>query len=178
MSIHRYTTAALAATLLALAGCGSGRSSQVSQTARQAPTTATQAPTTATQAPTTGPASSPSRALPPPSAADRRSLEKALALAATECTRVGAFEFSTGGQAVVSQARASISQLVGRVIALLHRIDPQASVLGATGTRVTGHLYTVKILEQLNYRPPVGGVPPCAAEAAQRLERATGTRAK
>ena len=171
MSIHRYTTAALAATLLALAGCGSGRSSQVSQTARQAPTTATQAPTT-------GPASSPSRALPPPSAADRRSLEKALALAATECTRVGAFEFSTGGQAVVSQARASISQLVGRVIALLHRIDPQASVLGATGTRVTGHLYTVKILEQLNYRPPVGGVPPCAAEAAQRLERATGTRAK
>ena len=176
MSIHKYTTAALAATLLASAGCGSGGSAQVSQTTTQSPTTATQS--TATQSPTTTAGSSPARALPPPSEADRKSLEKALAITTAECTRVGAAEFSTGGKSAVSQARASISKQVAGVIALLHRIDPEASVASGTGTQVSGRTYTVKILEQLNYRPPVAGLPACAAEAAQRLEQATGTKAQ
>src|SRR5271165_5920607 len=106
MSIHMYTTAALAATLLVSAGCGSGGSAQVLQTTTQSLTTATRS--TATQSPTTTAGSSPAEALPPPSEADREVLEKALAIATAECVRVGAAEFSTGGKSAVSQARASI----------------------------------------------------------------------
>lgn len=162
---------ALVIGLVALAGCGGDHPASASSPTAQSATT-------------TAASTSASSALPAPSIADGKLLETAVLDSTAECLKIANAQISGVSHAneriaQAQEARTSLSQQVTELIALYHRVNPEAIIPYGEGRHVTTKQDILSILKELHSKPPA---PPsaeaCASELAQQLERGTGISAE
>jgi len=182
MSTRRFGALATALGVCALAGCGSS-SSTTSSTAATQPTTSTASsaqstPTSTAPATPTTSATSPPSKLPPPTRADGRVLEVAVAESLRACRKYDIAQVAPKASErllATQQARALIAPQVDAVIALFKHANPDATIPYGEERHVTMHEDALAIISELEKLPPAApSAAACAPEIAARLSQASG----